>query len=57
MLFSQQLKIRNLPRLLLIVLMLMALGALGHFWVQGEYNELKDFLTGGTVNGTETYCW
>jgi len=44
MLFSQPLKIRNLPRLLLIVLMLMALGALGHFWVQGEYNELKDFL-------------
>ncbi len=42
--FFYPLPIRFVPRLILIVLLLMVLGTLGHFWMQGELNKLKDFL-------------
>ena len=48
-LFSHPLPLRFILRLLLLVFLLMALGTLGHFWVQGEFQELKDFLDRYTV--------
>jgi hypothetical protein len=47
-LFSHSLPMLFMPRLILIVMLLMVLGTLGHFWAQGELKEFKDFLDWST---------